>query len=151
MQESFSTGNPYKNDEYQEQDMWCRDSNYTVKIQLDSRRGFHIGANEDQFRLEYQGYGEHFGYGDELPDKIASGHWFDTNSSWIHMRFISNSIGVDAGFKFNIMCSEADDLTAGNGVELLVISNDQQVDKSKILRFGFFYIVILIFIQVMKL
>ena len=144
MQESFSTGNPYKNDEYQEQDMWCRDSNDTVKIQLSERRGFFIGSNEtdapenwhDQFRLEYTGYGETFQYGDQLPDKIASGQWFDTNSTWIHMRFMSNSVGVDAGFKFNIMCSRADDLTAGNGVESLVISNDQQVDKSTVLRFG---------------
>ena len=146
MQESFSTSNPYENDEYQEQDMWCRVSNHTVKIQLDPRRGFSIGSNEtdaegwhDQFRLEYTGYGEHFQYGDELPDKIASGQWFDTNSSWIHMRFMSNSAGVDEGFKFNVMCSQADDLTAGNGAEKLVISNDHTIDKSTVDSYGAYF------------
>ena len=138
MQESFSTYNPYKNDQFMEQTMMCRDWNHTIKIQLDTDRGFFIGSSEydpDEFRLEYNGYGNSFMYGAQIPDELASGQWFDTNSSWIHMRFESNSFGVDAGFKLNLMCSQADDMAAGNGVDLLVISNDPQIDKSTVLRF----------------
>ena len=142
MQQSFSTGNPYKNDQFRQQHMWCWESKDTIKIQLDTDQGFFIGSNEtdeDEFRLEYNGYGESFTYRDKLPDKLASGLWFDTNSMWAEMRFLSNSFGVNIGFKFNLMCSPAGDVAAGNGVEFLMISNDSQGDNSPINNYGFYY------------
>ena len=139
MQQSFSTGNPYKNDQFQEKLLRCQHPKNTIKIQLDTNRGFFVGSSEtdkDEFELLYNGYGESFWYGDQLPDELASGQWFETNSGRIIMVFRSDSFGVNSGFKFNIMCSQVNDMASGNGVELLVLSNDYDIDKSTVMRNG---------------
>ena len=89
--DSFATSNPYKNLLDYEQTFRC-DVPEAVHIRLDQERGFEIEQDFDFLYVEWNGYrGEFTGSIEQLPDELKQADWFDTNSTFLHMRFYSDN------------------------------------------------------------
>ena len=89
--ESFATSNPYANNTYIKQTFRC-DENETVHIRLDQERGFATERGFDILTVEWEGYKrELHGSIEVLPNELKQANWFDTESNFLNMQFLSDN------------------------------------------------------------
>ena len=99
--DSFATMRPYNNNMDMKQQFQCP-SGATIQLRLDLDRGFDTELSWDYLEVYYNGYYRKLsGSIDSLPNELKQKDWFDTESDYLRVRFVTDPSVTKSGFKFD--------------------------------------------------
>ena len=79
--------------------------NETIHIRLDPTRGYQLENVHDILTVEYEGYRKQFTGGIEnLDPQLKQSDWYNLNTTWLKLKFTTDSTIVYKGFIFEVTC-----------------------------------------------